>query len=319
MAVAGKLILNRRVWAAVPWGLLTFTTMLVFAPDRFPVLAMRAWLCAMSGCWLVAGMGLVASKQYRAGGVLLVAALVAAGPPLQVWWSNQAEVQRRSVTDPGLCIAQLNVHEANDKFDEVVAAAMATGADLIVFHELDARWIGALKAGLSDRYPWNLHAMAETNYGIALFSRMPTRDATLFDLEGLPAIRAELGSGAQALRVVAVHLRAPESASKAEQRDRQWQALEEQLADSKVARCLVGDLNTVPWDQSFQRFSRASGLLGGSGVLQPTWPAWGSMAIIPLDHILASPGRMIRDRRTFRIPGSDHLGVVARVMRVPGG
>lgn len=42
-----------------------------------------------------------------------------------------------------------------------------------------------------------------------------------------------------------------------------------------------------------------------------------ALGMIPIDHVLHSPWIRTLQRRTFRIPGSDHRGVRVELQRVP--
>ena len=318
MCKPGRWPCNWLTWNRFSGGLFLLVMAASGMADGFPMLAIRAWLGAVAGALALCGAWLMAGKRVTAGGLTLLASAVASAPLVRAWWEHRQQEPGLHAMGQGIAIAQMNVFQANHRFAEVMAAARATQADVIAFQEVDAHWLQVLKPGLSDSYPYHWYGQAEEHYGIAMFSRTPLGNPSVFDLEGLPAIRAEVAMGTATLLVVAVHLRAPESAAKTAQRNRQWRALERQLAAAGTESCLLGDLNTVPWDEAFRHFSGTTGLTGGYGVVVPTWPAGLGMAIIPLDHVLTSKGVVLRDRRTFSIPGSDHRGVTARVVRCNG-
>jgi endonuclease/exonuclease/phosphatase family metal-dependent hydrolase len=48
-------------------------------------------------------------------------------------------------------------------------------------------------------------------------------------------------------------------------------------------------------------------------VSERTWPSLGPLALIPLDHVLLSPQLAPAAFRSFRIPGSDHRGIMATI------
>ncbi len=292
----------------VSWGLLATSTLLTVLPDGYPVVALRAWLCALAGFSLLLTAWLLGTKRVRQAVVAWVATLMALGAPLHAGWNHRPVSSGMHHNGRGITVAQLNVHQDNGQFAAVVHAVRQADADLVILQEVDARWYGELESALADQYPWHVHRVGEKNYGMALFSRLPVAGAEAIDLEGLPAIRADIGVGHERVRLVAVHLRAPESAAKLQQRNRQWRKLEALLSDRTIEQCLIGDLNTVPWDRAFGHFCQATGLKGAGGVLAPTWPAWGDFALLPLDHVLVSPGMLVTDQHTFPIPGSDHLG-----------
>lgn len=282
---------------------------LAFGLDSFPFLAARSFLVPIAVLLLAAGCWWMFRGRHLQGAMLAVAALLAAVPPFQAW----CMAGTGSGKGMPLIIAQMNVHEDNREHAAVVETALGRGADVIAVQEADERWWRVLDEGLSDRYPWSVHGSGEKNHGIALFSRLPLHEADVFPLEGLPAIRAVIGRDSLEMVVYVLHLRAPESGAKTAWRNRQWGSLAERMRAERLPVCLVGDLNTVPWDKAFRDFRDRTGISPGKDMLKPTWPALGPMALIPIDHLLGSNGLVIGTRETFRIPGSDHLGVLARV------
>lgn len=282
---------------------------LALGPDSFPFLAVRSFLVPIAVLLLAAACWWMFRGRHLQGAMLAVAALLAAVPPFQAWCTAGTG----SGKGMPLIIAQMNVHEGNREHAAVVETALGRGADVIALQEVDERWWRALDEGLSDRYPWSVHGFGEKNHGIALFSRLPLHEADVFPLEELPAIRAVIGRDSLEMVVYALHLRAPEGGAKTALRNCQWESLAIRMLEERLPVCLVGDLNTVPWDKAFRDFRDQTGIRPGRYLLKPTWPALGPMALIPIDHLLGSNGLVIGAQETFRIPGSDHRGVLARV------
>ncbi|MBK6891818.1 MAG: endonuclease/exonuclease/phosphatase family protein [Flavobacteriales bacterium] len=186
-------------------------------------------------------------------------------------------------------LAQMNVHRTNSSFAGTMAAARARGADILSVQEVDARWEKALVEGLADLYPYHVVRTADDNYGIALFSRSPFEDHAVFDLNGLPAIRATVRLNELDILVLAVHLRSPESRADLKQRNMQWAALADLAINAPGPVLVVGDLNTVPWDNAAKHFNMVTSLAWGPHPLSPTWPSIAGLSLIPLDHMLTSP------------------------------
>ncbi|MEO7080446.1 MAG: endonuclease/exonuclease/phosphatase family protein, partial [Flavobacteriales bacterium] len=250
------------------------------------------------------------NNRYRwMGGSTILAALLVLLPPARMLQSGKEG--RSSVAL--WSIAQMNINETSTAVVEVLATARSSDADLLSLQEVDEHWMDALVAGLSDLYPWHIHRSGERNYGIALFSKNPLEQAEVFDLEGLPAIRAQVSQQGRRVQILAVHLRAPESAAKLAQRNAQWNSLAKTAGEEKEPVCLIGDLNTVPWDNAFEQFLTSTSMSIGPDPLIPTWPVLAGTAVIPLDHILISSELRVDGMKVFNIPGSDHRGLWARV------
>lgn len=283
---------------------------LVAAPDRFPWVNARAFLVPGAVVLVLIGAWLLRKGRWRAGMGALLAASITGLPVVHVGLEKRSGANGSTV----LGIAQMNVHEANTSYAQVVNLARTSGADLLSIQEVDEHWWEALLAGLAEAYPWHMHGAGEKNYGIALFSKVPLDDVAVFDLEGTPAIRAAVRHSGVRMRVIAAHLRAPESAAKLEQRNGQWVALAGLVSSSAMPVCLIGDLNTVPWDDAFRQFRSATGMVPGSLAIAPTWPVMAGISMVPLDHVLTTPELYLDHMRTFTIPGSDHRGISAQIM-----
>lgn len=272
--------------------------------DGFPGVMPRSFLVVGAVVLLVASGVFAWRGHWRACSGAVVASVIALVPPAIALLGARAGGNGA----PFISLAQMNVLEENDAFPEVIAAAKATGADVLCLQEVDSLWYTELSKGLASAYPWQVFGAGERNYGIALFSRVPYTTAEVIDLHGLPAIRASFHQGGRSLELFNVHLRSPECGADLRQRNLQWQMLAGMARESRVATCVAGDLNTVPWDVAFRQFERASDMGHGSQALVPTWPADIGIPLIPLDHVLVSPEVTVAGSDTFKIPGSDHRG-----------
>ena len=282
---------------------------LAFGPDQFPLVTVRAFLIPLAALLLVLASWMLTNRYLWAGFGTILAALLVLLPPARVLMHGKEEGNGVALWS----IAQMNIQQTSTSVAEVVATARASNADLISLQEVDEHWKGELVAGLSDLYPWHFHGTGERNYGIALFSKKPLEQAVVFDLYGLPAIRAQVWHEDFRIQIFAVHLRAPESAIKLAQRNTQWRSLAKLIRNAEEPVCLIGDLNTVPWDDAFEQFIAGTAMRRCPRPLTPTWPAMAGIAVIPLDHILTSPELCIDGMQAFNIPGSDHRGLWARI------
>lgn len=290
-------------------ALLVCGLVITLGPDTFPLITVRAFLFPGAVLLLMAGILLAVRRApWMVDGTVLtalicIAPIILASPRRICMASGTADLK----------IAQMNVHQANSSFADVVAVARTKGADLITFQEVDAQWEAALVDGLADLYPYHLIQTANDNYGIAVFSRSPLEDAVVFDLSGLPAISAMLRVGPLHVQVISVHLRSPEGFADLEQRNTQWTMVSGIVKKCSGAVIVVGDLNTVPWDDAAKRFTGNTSMAWGTRPLASTWPSVAGFSMIPLDHVLTSPGLCATETHTFLIPGSDHRGLSAAI------
>ncbi|HEX2616264.1 MAG TPA: endonuclease/exonuclease/phosphatase family protein, partial [Flavobacteriales bacterium] len=191
----------------------------------------------------------------------------------------------------------------------------ASDADVISFQEVSPQWAEALVNGLSATYPYHIAEPRTNCYGIALFSRLPFMSAQVISLQGTPAVDARINTAQGPVRLLAVHAESPGSYGSFQRRNAQLEQLAGVIGDGEEPTVLLGDLNTVSWDQALRRLCKRSQLVEGQEAGAATWPsAWG-LALIPIDHVLVSPGLGVRALQPFHIPGSDHRGLVAQLTR----
>ncbi|MCB0782285.1 MAG: endonuclease/exonuclease/phosphatase family protein, partial [Flavobacteriales bacterium] len=216
----------------------------------------------------------------------------------------------------GITIAHLNLLQPNRDKTEAIRAALAQGADLLAFQEVDTVWAARLEEKLAVSHPHRLVVPRTDCYGIALYSRLPLQDLHAVDLVGSPAITATLPLDNSALRLWSVHARSPGGLDDMRRRNRQLQLLGEHLGRNASRTVVIGDLNTVSWDDAFWALCTTTGLRAQGDAFAATFPALMGAALIPIDHVLV--GReLTATKHTFTIPGSDHLGLLSTVRPCP--
>ncbi|MGV3637329.1 MAG: endonuclease/exonuclease/phosphatase family protein [Flavobacteriales bacterium] len=294
--------------------LLGLCVCIAFAPDAYLPMLLRAfilpaiWIAAAAmlwgawrRCWSIAGGAaigalLMLSQFDRPGSNAAVHAdVVHQGAPLRVF--------------------HMNVLQPNTAYAAAIAEAAASQADIVSVQEVDQAWAGALQAGLCARYPYS-HLVPRGNcYGLALFSKLPFAGVRTVEIAGAPHIEACFEVDRAPLRLLAVHATSPISYAHFQRRNEQLRELADRIAGSDTATIVLGDLNTVPWDQAFRRFCANAGLRSVAPSEYRTWPSIGPFAAIPLDHILVSKELYGAGFKTVAIPGSDHRGLYAELHR----
>lgn len=296
-----------------PWiilSILAIGSALVFAPDDFLPMLMRAFLIPWSWALPVLAV-LLFLRRYRSAAASAVFAALLILLHVRIPVAEHGH----SGSGTGLTIAHFNVWQPNARKEEVIDLLRERDADLFSVQELDHAWAEHLERSFGQSHPYHLLVPRTDCYGIALFSKVPLQDLRADLLEGIPYIEALVTLENDPVRIVAVHATSPQSHGHFQQRNRQLSQLAFRLKDSKHPTVLIGDLNTVPWDRSFLRFCSVSGLRAGSHSKFRTWPSLGPIALMPLDHLLASSGVVTGNVSNFPIPGSDHRGLFARIDR----
>ena len=202
---------------------------------------------------------------------------------------------------------------------ELLRVVTAEDVDLLVVVEVTPDALRRLEqADVQDSFGYRAGEPARGPGGTMVFSEAPiSRSRALATEFGSWEVR--LASG---LTVVATHPQAPTSTSG-------WRADHRAVLRAVVAGrpdLVVGDLNATADHRPLQDLSalgyRDAAEISNRG-WQPTWPAGhlgpGWLALLPplarLDHVLVGTTMTAHDSDTVRLSDTDHLAVVARVVR----
>ena len=288
--------------------LLAVAVALAFSPDAYLPMLARAFLLQWSALFVVLAALLLWRK-------LRWTALSSALGCLLILPQYHQPVTTHDVpTGQGsLRIAHLNVYQMNQRHDEVLRSAIASGADVLSLQEVSDEWADALREGLAPTYPYSRVEARNNCYGVALSSKLPFADVQTSGVEGAPFIEAVVRSEHGPVRIVSVHATSPISYAHFQRRNALLKHLAATIDAHTMPTVLVGDLNTVHWDRAYHNFHTRSGLQPVNSPGMRTWPSIGPIALIPLDHLMISPGLGATDVQRFTIPGSDHRGLVADI------
>jgi endonuclease/exonuclease/phosphatase (EEP) superfamily protein YafD len=206
-----------------------------------------------------------------------------------------------------------NVHSENRDHGRIRQVIAEANPDVIVLLEVTPWLIGQL-ADLAERYPHRIAEPREDNFGIALFSRLPLRNAAVISLgsAGLPSLTAELEADGRWFTLLSTHPPPPIGAAMTEDRNAQLADLARLARQTRQPLLALGDFNLSPWSPWFTQLLTDSGLhdsAAGRG-LQPSWPVGWPPLWIPIDHALYSDGIRIRHRVIGPDLGSDHYPVM---------
>jgi len=287
---------------------LTIAVALAFSPDAYLPMLARAFLLQWSALFMVLAV-LLLWRRLRWTALSSALGCVLILPQ----YHQPATTHDVPTGSSSFRVAHLNVFQMNERYEEVLQRAIASGADVISVQEVDNDWADALRVGLASNYP-HMHVEARGNcYGIALFSKLPFTEVRTSEVSGTPFIEAIVRTNDGPVRILSVHATSPISYAHFQRRNALLANLGEDIGASTMHTVLLGDLNTVHWDRAYRSFSTRSGLMPVNGQAMRTWPSIGPIALIPLDHLMISPGLGASDVQRFTIPSSDHRGLVADI------
>ena len=261
---------------------------------------------------LLLGALLLRARQLSALGLVVVAGHLAVVAPA-------LGPQPRPPADaPRLRVVTSNLYVLNPDPAAAARALRALEPDVLVVPELTPAGLAALgTSGLLRDLPHRALGLEGRPEGVGLFSRLPLTDVDLRPVGPRLLPRATVRVQGRPVRVLAAHPLPPVLIWEGLWRDA-LRDLAEEARGTGLPLVVAGDLNADRDHAPFRALLRA-GLRDahderGRGLAR-TWPA--GRALLHLDHVLVRDGRgarlRVRDVREVRVPGSDHLAVLADV------
>lgn len=270
----------------------------------FDVLSNFRPLIALAALGLAVVLWLL--RQRRLG--FVSAAFCAIGLAGMVPFDTQPVSSATSTVKP-LKVITFNAWWYNQQMDDVERFLKQADADIIVLQEFGRRTL-ALRNGLKQTHPWQFDCQNIGYCDIAIFSRIAWNKTGAIGSDGAqpPLVWATFGKGRKAFTVAGTHFTHPTQ----RRQIRQVETLATWVAKQQSPVILVGDFNSAPWSHAMTRLRQKAGLRILSGI-RPSWPATLGLTLLPIDHILVSPG--ITNLGVERGPflGSDHLPIIARL------
>jgi endonuclease/exonuclease/phosphatase (EEP) superfamily protein YafD len=256
------------------------------------------WCIAAAGCALVAATAVGPFQSSLGGGG---AAHATPGPE----------------GDETLRLLLANVLVGNRQHDRVLDLVAEADADVLVFQEVNDRWMEAL-AELEGDYPYTVGMARQDAFGIVVFSRLPLQDAECRSLgeAGRPSTVMDLTLDGTPVTIVATHPRHPLSPRSFAQRNDQLGAVGALARDRTRPLILIGDLNVTMWSPWSRRLCAGAQLTNarrGFGVM-PSWPTFlPPIMRLPIDHCLVSDELVVTGCRLGPAIGSDHRPLIVDV------
>jgi endonuclease/exonuclease/phosphatase (EEP) superfamily protein YafD len=212
-----------------------------------------------------------------------------------------------------LTILTANVECTNRRGEEVLEMIRSAGADIVALQEIDPWW--AERIDTLEEYPYRLIDRSTSKPAVALLSRVAPAEEVWAPLFGRLMITARFPMERGDISIAVLHTYPPRTPFLYDLRNRQIDLAAKRARREKGPFILAGDLNATPWSPVVRDFEETTGLWSvrnGKSPL-PTWPSWNVLMQVPIDHIYHS-GFLLREKvERVPIPGSDHVGLLARL------
>ncbi|MFC1461794.1 endonuclease/exonuclease/phosphatase family protein [Verrucomicrobiota bacterium] len=300
-----------------PWGLLTAAGVVACSATLFGFLGRFSWFLDLFSHFRVQyllglcilGFVFLAARRRRTAAVFIAFACINLTIVLPLYFGSQAPAPEATRT---LRAMLLNVNTHFGDAERVRQIIQEVNPDILVLEEISSQWVLDLRL-LANSYPHSRLQPREDNFGIGLFSKLPFAEGKVVYIgdADVPSIVATVDAGQGKLRVIATHPLPPAGAAYSRWRNDQLERLPDYVRSS-LPLVLLGDLNVTPWNYHFRRLLKRTGLIDssqGQGI-QPTWPNYNPLLLIPIDHCLHSPDICVVSKKIGRDVGSDHYPVI---------
>lgn len=237
----------------------------------------------------------------RAGALGLAVAFVAGAPILTAMGGGVG-----AAPAPQLMLYQKNLLFRRGPPEPLLADIAAAEPDLLTFQEVSGANT-AILAALAPGWPTQVICPFGTVGGVAVAARWPVVPGSERCEErlGLVSVRVETPAGPVTL--ASLHLHWPWPYDQAAQRDRLMPA----LAALEPPVVIGGDFNMVPWSHTLRQVQAATGT-ARAGRAWNSFPRFGPLVPLPIDHVLAPSGWSSLSQRRALL-GSDHHGLLLRL------
>jgi len=209
-----------------------------------------------------------------------------------------------------ITVAQFNVLKFNSNHKSVIESIKESEADIVSLQEIDRSWSVDIYKNISKIYPYSFSYPSENCcFGIALYSKIPLNNAQLQWLGGVPNITADIQWQGEKIHVLSAHTHAPITPYKFEQRNIHIADMALYLQRVKYAKMVIGDFNSVPWDNFLKDFKEKSKMTDSRHSYVSTFPSFLGKFGIPIDYIFHSKELECVVFTAIPSKASDHNGI----------
>ena len=206
-------------------------------------------------------------------------------------------------------LLSFNSYCENKNLNKIKSLIQKTDPHIMLIMELTETHRLSLKDELA-KYPYTLETPVRDGFSIGLFSKsiMKNTQITHHGPSDSPLLYAQIEINERWYSVYSAHPKPALNKEWSDERHEYFKAIEQILGKDNGPKIMMGDFNSVPWEDHFQTFLERAKLkssLVDQGY-KVTWPVYCLPMGIPMDHILLSPDIQYKDVKVGPSAGSDH-------------
>lgn len=259
----------------------------------------------------VAALAALALRRWRVAAAGVVAAVAA----FAVAWPWQQPLPPPPAGTAHVSLLQYNIWVRNKSLDRLAPAILAVDADIVVLLEVTPAAREKLRA-LDAHYPHRFECWQTAGCDGLVFSRLPINEPHI-DFTGppdhSPIAWFETNADGCTMNVFLTHLTRPFPHLPAWAQSKQADDLAVALRGWPGPKLLVGDFNAAPWGHVVKTIAGQANLHVSLGAGR-TWPSiLPPLLRLPIDHVMATEGISLTNRKVLALPGSDHTAVLTEI------
>ena len=209
-------------------------------------------------------------------------------------------------------ILSFNTYKENHNPEEIISLIRQADPDLMLMMEMTEEMETNLQDVLKS-YPDRLETYVRDGFRICLFSKTPLHNKNIqqFGPGCTPLLCAQTDLNGKRYQIFSAHPKPALNKQWDEERHAYFHEIEKVIGRCDLPKIVLGDFNSVPWENHFNRFLSNTDLkstVQGYGY-RITWPVYLPVLGVPMDHILLSRNENYSCLNVGPYAGSDHYPV----------
>lgn len=260
---------------------------------------------------IVLGGIMIYLKKYKHASYSFIAATLLSFQFVGYFFESNDEIAEFEMTSPKIRVAQFNVLTSNKEKSETIKSILTSDATIVSIQETNKKWTKELDEKLKAKYPFTVYFPTEKCcFGISMLSKVPLMNCDVTFHGGVPNIEADIWFGNKLTHIISSHTPSPITRGNLKARNKHLDDLKNHIAQIDSPTIIMGDFNTVPWDNNLIALQEKTNLIDSRKSYTSTYPSYLGAVGIPIDYILHSQEISCTNFEPISIEGSDHRGIM---------